>query len=131
MTDKLVADVAEYLEKVAHVKLAVLFGSYGTSRFHEKSDLDIAVAFSASMSLEDRLRIQSELSTLVKREVDLLDLQSCHGAILQEALCKGQMLVKKDPEIYALLLKRMMYEAEDEGRMVAITLNQRLKNVSS
>jgi len=100
------------LLKFPEVKVAIMFGSAAEDRLTVQSDVDIAVASNSSLSIEQRLALSAALSNAVKREVDLVDMKSVSGLILQQILTKGVML-RKDAACYAALMKRMLFEQAD------------------
>jgi len=84
------------------VRLGVLFGSQvrGTSESH--SDIDVAVAFDAALSTEQRTRARIDLvvdltRTLGTDDVDVVDLDAVRPAVGAVALEDGLVLVG-DPD---------------------------------
>ncbi len=60
------------------IEQAVIFGSVvRPGRFHERSDVDIAVT---DMEADDFFDLMASLSLALVREVDLVDLARCHFA---------------------------------------------------
>jgi len=61
--------------KKHNVKRAFVFGSVCTQNFNDKSDVDIIVAFQKRYFdnyMDNYLSLESELSTLLQREVDIV-----------------------------------------------------------
>ena len=77
----------------------LLYGSVAKDRFKAHSDVDIAV--SADRLLEDGV----ELSALLDRPVDVLDLFSTEGLILYKIMT-GHIRIKIDTKMPAALSKR-------------------------
>lgn len=80
------------------VRLAVLYGSHARGAATAASDVDIAVAFDADLSPEERLRRRIELtadlaSALGIDDVDVADLDSINPAVGQSVLGDGIVLV--------------------------------------
>lgn len=105
--------VRQVLEREDAIKLGWVFGSAVAARFTEQSDVDIAVAADAPLRLEAKLDLAHALTLAVGREVDLIDLQSSNGTLLQEVLTSGKFVLKRDTDLYATLLKRMWYDQAD------------------
>ncbi len=57
--------------------------------------------------------LATELSIHLRREVDLIDMQQVSGPILEQALCRGELMKNSDPDLYARLLKKLWYEQAD------------------
>lgn len=129
MTD-ICAKVGKFFSDEVDVLLVIVFGSQADGRASENSDLDVAIAGHASFSLERLVDLQLELGSRLAVEIDLVDLNAAHGAVLQEALSKGRVVTRRDAALYAKLLKRMYYEREDDGRFVALTVTTRLRNAT-
>ena len=51
---------------------------------------------------------------------------SVHGAILEEALIKGEKILQRSPADFEHLLKKMWYDKEDDGRFRRRTHQLRL-----
>jgi predicted nucleotidyltransferase len=70
------------------------------------SDLDIAVAAESSLTFDQKYDLMKALSDAFMREIDLIDLQSVAGPILQEALCTGIIIKKDSAMLFYLLIKK-------------------------
>ena len=92
------------LEQRPNVELAILYGSHATQKATADSDLDIALAASGGITLEEKLSLAEALSREFQCEVDLVDLDSAHGALLQEILTRGVCLIKRNLPLYEKLI---------------------------
>ncbi len=124
----LVTKVKRFVEVEPGLKLALIYGSFAHDIATEKSDLDLAIALDHPLNAEERIDISQRLSSLINREVDLVDLNTSHGLILEESLCKGQWLVKRDPELYASLLRRVWFDRSDFFPLRQRIFDQRRKS---
>lgn len=95
------------------VRLAILFGSFAAGRANVTSDIDIAVACGDRMMLDERVRKAQELSVVVNREVDLIDLREAHGVLLQQILAHRVTLVNRDSELYGNIIAKKLNEESD------------------
>jgi predicted nucleotidyltransferase len=80
------------------VRLAVLYGSHARGTATAASDVDVAVAFDAALSPDERLRRRVELtadlaSALATDDVDVADLDSITPAVGRSVLEDGIVLV--------------------------------------
>lgn len=103
--DDIVLKIREVLKDEPEIVFALLFGSAARDRLTLESDIDIAVAAERPLSYEQRLHLISVFSRTLPWEVDLVDLQSVSGPILQQALCKGVHIKKTSSPVLAQLLK--------------------------
>ena len=106
------------------LRIAILFGSYATSKNHDNSDVDVAVLFDKVLSLQEKVEVTTELSTLLKKEIDLIDLLDCNGELLKQVLTTGIRL--KTDENMARLLQKMLYQQSD-FEPIATTLRKNRK----
>ncbi len=119
--------ILSVLKNYPDIKFCTLFGSAAADRLTASSDVDVAVTAGTSLSIEVRTSLATDLSRELKREVDLIDLSSASGLILEEALCKAKILLNKEPEIYAELLKRLWFYNADMQPYVRRILEQRIE----
>lgn len=101
------------LKKFPHVQFAILYGSYAKGTDRTDSDLDLAVAGRDRLSLQVRSDLSAALSAATGKEVDLIDLNEVTGVILGEALCEGKILLLKDKDLYAGLIKKYYFDQAD------------------
>ncbi len=105
--------IKEVLANYPYIGLAVLFGSHATGRQRPSSDVDIAVATKRNLSKSEKMNLIDDLALSFGRPVDLVDLNSVSGTILQQVLCTGIILINKQPTLYAKLILKMWYNQAD------------------
>jgi len=113
VSDEVVSKCRAFFESDTAVRLAILFGSFATGRANATSDIDIAVAYGDRMTLDERVRKAQELSVVVNREVDLIDLRDAHGVLLQQILAHRVTLVNRDSELYGNIIAKRLNEESD------------------
>jgi len=104
--------VALYFAKRDDIRLVLVFGSVASGRFTDSSDVDIAIAGDGALSYDQKANLRVELSELLGRSIDLVDLITAEGLILHEALVHG-VRVKLDRNLYVRLHTRMLVDRED------------------
>ena len=119
--------LVEYFANKLDIQLVVLFGSQAHQTAKNDSDVDVALLANKSMSTDELIELQLALSSKLSKEVDVVDLSVSHGAILDEVFGRGDLLINRNPELYAKLLKRMWYEKEDDARFTQKTYEERLR----
>jgi uncharacterized protein len=75
-----------------------VYGSFARGEDWPSSDLDIAVLLPPASHIVDPLQLVSEVSQLVHREVDLIDLRQAGDVLRREVLESGRTLFESDPE---------------------------------
>ena len=110
----------QYLEKIrkilsdqVEIKYATVFGSLAKDRLTTESDIDIAVAGEKPLSVEFLVRLIDTLNADLAIPVDLIDLQTVSGSILQQALCTGITVKKTSTLLLSSLIKKMWYNQAD------------------
>ena len=94
--------------RIEGVRLVYLFGSHARGDETAESDVDIAVLGSAPIDMMKRLELAGELSTLTKREVDIVDLFVASDVLKVQVLKDGILLYAENEhtcgefEMYAL-----------------------------
>ena len=101
--------IEEVLKHHAYISLAILFGSHATGRATATSDLDLAVAAERPLSATEKMSLIDALALRFGCPIDIIDLTAVSGPILQQALCKGRILLNKRPRLYAKLMLKMWY----------------------
>lgn len=122
---ELQGSIRDFFSRDTKAAIVLLHGSFASGRQREESDVDLAVLCDYPMTTSQLIEISQDLGSLLKREVDLIDLATCHGAILQESLVRGKQILLRDPERLSALIKRMWYEREDDARFSAKTIAER------
>jgi predicted nucleotidyltransferase len=78
------------------VALAYLFGSQATGRAGAQSDYDLAVLFDCKVTSDDRYLLTHQLTELLDRDVDLVDLARAPVELVYNVIATGQILYEKD-----------------------------------
>jgi predicted nucleotidyltransferase len=90
--------IREYFVTKKEVLLVFLFGSFGTDKEHELSDIDIAVLLDKDISLMDELKMAADLSLILERDdLDLVLLRNASVNIAHRVLADGRTVFDRDP----------------------------------
>lgn len=106
--EEIIRVLTDFLEAEPSVELAILYGSYASGRVGPESDVDVAVAFAHPLSFQEKLDWVAKLSSVVKREVDLVDLRTANGPILGQILSRGKILVRRKSALLGQLMVRLV-----------------------
>ena len=88
-----------YFQSAETVLFALLFGSHAGGRVYKESDVDVAVYLKEGYSLDTVKKIWSDIEGIVKKDVDIVVLNSASPLIAQAAL-KGKSIVIKEQALY-------------------------------
>jgi len=66
-----------------------IFGSYADNTYNKNSDIDIAVLFKDRKTPLEIFKLQEELGFLLKKDVDLIDLQNSNTVFAYEIINKS------------------------------------------
>jgi len=105
--------ILDVLRSYPEIELAIVYGSAGSGRMTDASDVDIAVAAQNPLAFERLHDLYQDLVPALRREVDLKDLHSLNGLILKQILSGGRVILNKRPEILARFMLRNIYYQED------------------
>jgi uncharacterized protein len=119
--------IKKVLEHHPQISLAILFGSHATGRATVTSDLDLAVAAERPLLAEEKISLIDALALHFGCPIDIIDLTAVSGPILQQALCKGRILLNKRPSLYAQLMLKLWYNQADFMPYYNRTLRKRVE----
>ena len=116
--EQLESRIVQYVERRTEISSAFLFGSAGSENEHRESDVDIAVLFAMNdqpggFSL---LQMRQELSDLLLRDVDLVNLNTAPVVLRMQVLRKGKKVFDRNPRQTDRFVIRTMSEYDDLKR---------------
>jgi uncharacterized protein YutE (UPF0331/DUF86 family) len=90
-------NIADFFKKEANVKLAYIFGSYGTKYQNTDSDLDLAVLFDDPPDMSEQMELAACLELeLGKYDIDLINLNNVKLAFKYEVVRSGELIYSRD-----------------------------------
>ena len=95
-----------------NILLVFLFGSIVNGIFHEESDIDLGIYFQHIPNTTQYLEMKENYSEKLKREVDIVVLNTADPIIRMQALKNG-LVVKKDSHTYNDFFVRTLNEYDD------------------
>ena len=123
--------IREYFVTKEGVLLVLLFGSFGTDREHELSDVDIAVLLDKSIPLMDELEMAADLSLILGRDsLDLVLLRNASVNIAHRALTEGRTVFELDPLQTAEFVESTLNHYRDFGyrlRQIDMEFEEKLR----
>lgn len=110
----------EYFAQKDDVLMAFVFGSYVRGQEMAESDFDVAVYFKAEKGvmehkcdLDIESQIWSDLSAIVKKEVDLVCLNNAPASLVSSVVTEGIPLAVKDEKLFWEIYLKKSSETED------------------
>ncbi len=95
-----------------HCDFIYLLGSAGTPRFHEKSDIDVAVYWSKMPEFQEVSDLTAQLEEAFGRDVDLVGLNQVDPIFARQVIETGR-LVFVDPKQKGVLLNWQMQKMSE------------------
>lgn len=90
-------NIADFLKKDENVKLAYIFGSYGTKYQKTDSDLDLAVLFDDPPEMLEQMELAARLELeLGKYDIDLINLNNVKLDFKYEVVTGGDLIYSRD-----------------------------------
>ncbi len=114
--------IIKYLSRELGAILIIMFGSSAGNKARPDSDIDIAFISKNKPASIDVFRSAQQLSYLLKKDVDLIDLTQASPVMQIQILKNGRIIYDHDPhyrkEFFMLALKK--YSRLNEERAVVI-----------
>ena len=101
-----------YFDQKADFRLVLLYGSAAKSCLGKHSDIDVAVSGSKPLDRELLYSATAELSRLIGREVDMIDLHLVEGLILYHVMTEGKR-IKTDANLFVKFRLKALGYKED------------------
>jgi predicted nucleotidyltransferase len=103
-----------WLKAHSEIELAILFGSYAKGNATQLSDVDVAIQLASGRCLDadDKVSYLDDLSCLLRKNIDLVDLRVVGQPLLSQIMKYGQCLVGKQ-QAFGLLAVRNVNSAQD------------------
>ncbi len=90
-------DLTMIFRRKKRIAAAYLFGSTATGRDRRGSDLDLAIVTKKTISGRERLRIEADLSSRLRRDVDLVVFGQSAPHLQHQILKYGRLICENDP----------------------------------
>lgn len=113
----MINQLKSYFHSLEDISFVFLFGSWASGRTVKESDVDIAIYFKNEYSFERTKEIWSDLEDLLKKDIDLIILNTSPPLIGYSAI-RGKAILIKDYESYLYYMLRISQEAEDFSKFL-------------
>ena len=118
--------LVSYITNLNNLEAAFLFGSEASGHTHSRSDVDIAILFRIDNvpGTNRLLKIQDELTSLLKKETDIVVLNNASPIIRMQVLRKGKKLIVKNRKAYSSFFVRTINEYADLKKVRSVIENK-------
>ncbi len=108
---KQIQELRSLFQRHPEIIAAILFGSYNTPFFNERSDLDFGLIFDRSVELSTELNIEVEISELLGTDrIDLVNLNKAPLLLKYNAVAGGKIIYESDYEKTSDFLEKIYNE---------------------
>jgi len=120
------AVLTDWLNEHAEIELAILFGSYAKGSATRGSDVNFAIQLSSRqcMTADEKLAYIHQLSTLLSKDIDLVDLRSVGQPLLAQIIKYGKRLLGANA-LYAELAIKNINSTQDFTPYIERMLTER------
>ena len=107
--------ILESLGKEKGINTVVLFGSYAKNMPRKQSDVDIALLYQKELVPNSMILVElrERLSEKLKREVDIICLNTASPIIAMQVVKHGKILLNKNPRLYENYLVNLFTDYAD------------------
>ncbi|MGD0526620.1 MAG: nucleotidyltransferase domain-containing protein [Polyangiaceae bacterium] len=113
LSEAQLARIEAALHGLAGLDALWLFGSEAAGTATPRSDVDLAALFAARPSSSTLLAARERVAELLRRPVDLVDLESASPVLAMQALRHGRLVVDRDPRHRVRFLSALPGRYED------------------
>ena len=112
-------EVIKLLKERLDCEVIILFGSYARGEQRPDSDVDLAIKSPKEISKKEIFELTQELEQLLKKDIDLIDLNAISDSFRYEILMNGQVLYCEDSykfDLYKLDMFREYLELNESRK---------------
>ena len=97
VTEDKFKDLTIIFRRKKRIAAAYLFGSTATGKDRRGSDIDLAIVTKKTISGRERLRIETDLASRLRRDVDLVVFGQAAPLLQHQILKHGLLICENDP----------------------------------
>ena len=90
-------DLASLFRRRRNIAAVYIFGSTATGRDRRGSDIDLAIISKKAIAHRERLRLETDLSTRLRRDIDLVVFRQATPLLQHQILKYGRLICENDP----------------------------------
>lgn len=122
-----ITEIIDILKKQFNCDVIILFGSYARETQRQDSDIDIAFKTKRNISKQELFDTAQKLEGILKKDVDLIDLNNISDSFRYEILINGKVIYCEDDfqfDLYKLDMFREYLELNESRKSII----ERIKN---
>ncbi len=96
LTKEQITKIVQFAETHQEIAAVYLFGSHASGRAKLKSDIDLGVLFFSELDPFARVDLETEISNLLSKEVDLVDMRKSSPVLRHQIYKYGILLYHKE-----------------------------------
>lgn len=96
LSEDAIARIGDYAAHQKGLVAVYVFGSVATGRNRQRSDVDLAIMVQGALSPAERVAMETELSNLVHRDVDLVVFHQASSLLQHQVLKHGCLIYEAD-----------------------------------
>ncbi len=120
--------LTDYFSQKKEIDTVLLFGSFAKGTYNDHSDIDLAIHSEIPLDYDILSKIQTELSLLTHREIDLADLSTAEGIFLYQIMTTG-MKIKIKHSVFVKYLTKALCFKEDFLPAIQYFRKEKLRRV--
>jgi uncharacterized protein len=97
MDSSTLALLEKFCRRRKSIAALYVFGSAATGRDHRGSDIDVAIVTRKTMSGMERIRLETTIANLIRRDVDLVVFGQASPLLQHQILKYGRLVCENDP----------------------------------
>ena len=114
---KLAKSLESFFKGRQEIILVFLFGSSASNRLRPSSDVDIGILFESVPEIEAKIALTQELSSILKREVDLVVLDNASPILRMQVLKHGILIYSRTKKDFYLFFAATVNQYDDLKRI--------------
>ncbi len=114
-------EIIHILKEQFNCDAIILFGSYARGDQRKDSDVDIAIKSNENITKKQLFEMTEKLEQILKKDVDLIDLNTISDSFRYEILMNGKVLYFKDSfqfDLYKLDMFREYLELNESRKTI-------------
>ncbi|MCX7950948.1 MAG: nucleotidyltransferase domain-containing protein [Clostridiales bacterium] len=122
VNDTIETIIKEFLIEKVNPYFIIIFGSYAKEILRADSDIDIAFLSENSFDSYDLFMISQELASIIKKDVDLIDLNNASTVFRAQIIGTGKLIysIDENKRMYFFMKSFKEYAKLNEERKVII-----------
>ena len=87
-----IASIVDFAKAYPVISAIYLFGSYASGHERSRSDIDLGVLFNEDMDGFKKINMETEISNLLKKDIDLIDMKKSSPFLRHQIYKHGKVL---------------------------------------